>query len=140
MVTNMLHRSPFRDMRVLQEEVNRLAQSAAAPRVTFPAINLYAHQDAIVVTAELAGVKADNLDITVHRDTVTLRGERQDEPGEAKAYHRLERGRGSFVRTIGLPYQVDPDKVSAQLKDGILTLTLHRPEHDKPKRIRVSPA
>ena len=83
-------------------------------------------------------MKNDDLEITVHRDTVTLRGERQDELGEATAYHRRERGRGSFVRTFGLPFQVDPDKVDAKLKEGILTLSLQRPEHDKPKRIRVS--
>ena len=51
---------------------------------------------------------------------------------------RRERGRGSFVRTFGLPFQVDPDKVDAKLKDGVLTLSLQRPEHDKPKRIRVT--
>ena len=78
MVTNMLYGGPFRDMRLLQEEVNRLAQSAAAPQATFPAINVYAHQDGIVITAELPGVQQDDLEITVHRDTVTLRGERQD--------------------------------------------------------------
>ena len=50
MVTNMLYGGPFRDMRLLQEEVNRLAQSAAAPQATFPAINVYAHQDGIVIT------------------------------------------------------------------------------------------
>ena len=139
MITNMLYGSPFRDMRLLQEEVNRLAQGAAAPRATFPAINVYAHQDGIVITAQLPGVKNDDLEITVHRDTVTLRGERQDELGEeATAYHRRERGRGSFVRTFGLPFQVDPDKVDAKLKEGILTLSLQGPEHDKPKRIRVS--
>ena len=140
MITSMLYGSPFRDMRLLQEEVNRLAQSAAAPRAGFPAINVYAHQDGIVITAELPGVQQDNLEITVHRDTVTLRGERQDQPEDAGAYHRRERGRGSFVRTFGLPFQVDPDKVDAQLRDGVLTLALHRPAHDMPKRIRVSGA
>ena len=137
MITNMFYGSPFRDMRLLQEEVNRLAQSGPAPR-SFPAINVYAHQDGIVITAELPGVHSDDLEITVHRDTITLRGERQDEPAEARAYHRRERGRGIFVRTFGLPFQVDPDKVDAKLKDGILTLHLQRPEHDKPKRIRVT--
>jgi HSP20 family protein len=138
MITNMLYGSPFREARLLQEEVNRLAQRAAAPQASFPAINVYAHQDGIVITAELPGVQPDNLEITVHRDTVTLGGERQDRPEDAKAYHRQERGRGSFVRTFGLPFQVDPDKVEAKLRDGILTLSLQRPEHDKPKRIRVS--
>jgi HSP20 family protein len=61
MVTNMLYGGPFRDMRLLQEEVNRLAQSAAAPQATFPAINVYAHQDGIVITAELPGVQRTTL-------------------------------------------------------------------------------
>ena len=139
MITNMLYGGPFRDMRLLQEEVDRLAQRAA-PQASFPGINVYAHQDAIVITAELPGVKENDLDITIHRDTVTLRGERQDEVEEAKAYHRRERGRGSFVRTFGLPFQVDPDKVEAKLNAGILTLSLERPEHDKPKRIRIGSA
>ena len=87
MVTNMLYGGPFRDMRLLQEEVNRLAQSAAAPQATFPAINVYAHQDGIVITAELPGVQQDDLEITVHRDTVTLRGERQDKSDDAAVSH-----------------------------------------------------
>src|SRR5918911_3321715 len=129
---------PFREMRRLQDEFNRLFQPAAAPRAGFPAINVYAHQDGVVLTAELPGVKQDDLDITVRRDTVTLRGERQDQPQGARAYHRRERGQGGFARTFGLPFQVDPEKVEAKLMDGVLTLTLERPEQDKPKRIRVS--
>src|SRR5919206_4224157 len=130
---------PFREMRRLQDEVNRLFQTAAAPRSGgFPAINVYAHQDGVVITAELPGVKQDDLEITVHRDTVTLRGERQDQPEDARAYHRRERGRGSFGRTFGLPFPVDPDQVEAELLDGVLILTLQRPEQDKPKRIRIS--
>ncbi len=130
---------PFREMRRLQDEVNRLFQTAATPRSGgFPAINVYAQQDGVVITAELPGVKQDDLEITIHRDTVTLRGERQDQPQDARAYHRRERGHGQFVRTFGLPFQVDPEKVEAKLVDGVLTLALHRPEQDKPKRIRVS--
>src|SRR3954470_5577490 len=67
-----------------------------------------------------------------------LRGERQDEPEDARSYHRRERGRGSFGRTFGLPFQVDPDEVEAKLSDGVLILTLQRPEQDKPKRIRIT--
>ena len=85
MITNMLYGSPFREARLLQEEVNRLTQRAAAPQASFPAINVYAHQDGIVITAELPGVQPDNLEITVHRDTVTLGGERQDRPEDTIA-------------------------------------------------------
>ena len=129
---------PFRDMRRLQDEGNRLFQPTAAPRSGgFPAINVYAHQDGVVITAELPGVRQDDLEITVHRDTITLRGERRDQAQDARAYHRRERGHGPFARTFGLPFQVDPEKVDAKLVDGVLTLTLERPEQDKPRRIRV---
>jgi HSP20 family protein len=137
MVSGLFYGSPFRDLRRLQEEMDRLTRSATTPQ-GFPAINVYAHQDEIVITAELPGVKEDDLDITVHRDTVTLRGQRQDQPEAAQGYHRRERRSGPFGRTFSLPFQVDPERVEAKLSNGILTLTLHRPEHDKPKRIRVS--
>jgi len=137
MSASMFYGTPFRDLRRLQEEMERLTRSATAPQ-GFPAINVYAHQDGIVITAELPGVNEDDLDITVHRDTVTLRGERQDQISEAGGYHRRERRSGLFERTFSLPFQVDPERVEAKLRNGILTLTLQRPEQDKPKRIRVS--
>lgn len=137
MVSSLFYGSPFRDLRRLQEEMDRLTRRAPTPQ-GFPALNVYAHQDGIVITAELPGVKEDDLDITVHRDTVTLRGQRQDQPEGAQGYHRRERRTGSFGRTFSLPFNVDPDRVEATLRDGILMLTLHRPEQDKPKRIRVS--
>jgi HSP20 family protein len=139
MVMNTLYGTdPLRDMRRLQDEVNRLVQGAAAPRSGFPSINVYANPDGIVITAELPGVKHDDLEITVHRDTVTLGGERQDRPEDSQVYHRRERGRGRFVRTFGLPFQVDTEKVKATLSDGVLILSLQRPEADKPKRIQVT--
>ena len=137
MVSSLFYGSPFRDLRRLQEEMDRLTRSATTPQ-GFPAINVYAHQDGIVITAELPGVKEDELDITVHRDTVTLRGQRQDQPEGAQGYHRRERRSGVFGRTFSLPFNVDPDRVEAKLRDGILTLTLHSPEQDKPKQIRVN--
>jgi len=136
MSASMFYGTPFRDIRRLQEEMERLTRSAIAPQ-GFPAINVYAHQDGIVITAELPGVNEGDLDISVHRDTVTLRGERQDQT-EAQGYHRRERRSGPFGRTFSLPFQVDPERVEAKLLNGILILTLHRPEQDKPKRIRVS--
>jgi len=139
MIPSMLYGSPLREARRLQEEMERLTRSMTSPQ-GFPAINVYAHHDGIVITAELPGVKEDDLEITVHRDTVTLRGERLDQPEIAKGYHRRERRNGTFGRTFSLPFQVDPDRVEAKLRNGILTLKLHRPEHDKPKRIRVSAA
>lgn len=130
---------PFSDMRRLQSQVNQLFQSAAAPQAgSFPYVNVYANPDAITVTAELPGVSEGDLDLSVHRDTLSIRGERKDAGiEEAKGYHRRERRIGRFVRTLSLPYAVDPEQVEAEMKNGVLRLTLRRPESDKPKRIRV---
>lgn len=132
---------PFGDIRQLQDEMNRLFSASFAgrrpPPAGFPAINAFANEDGIALTAELPGVRAEDLDISVFRETLTLRGNRQA-PEEAKAYHRRERLHGEFVRTINLPFQVDPERVEANMQDGLLRLSLHRPEEDKPKRIKIN--
>jgi HSP20 family protein len=130
---------PFGEMRRLQDEVNRLFSSyQGTPSATFPAVNAYANEDGIALTAQLPGVSQDDLDISVFRDTLTLRGRRQPESTDRQAYHRRERGQGEFVRNISLPFSVDPDRVEATIQDGVLRISLHRPEQDKPKRIKVS--
>lgn len=129
---------PVSEMRRLQSEFNRLFQTAPASGGGFPYVNVYANQDAVTITAELPGVSQDDLDITVHRDTLSIRGERRgvsaDEP---KGYHRRERRTGRFMRTMSLPFAVDPDNVEADMQNGMLRLTLRRPESDKPRRIQV---
>jgi HSP20 family protein len=131
---------PFEDIRRLQDEMNQLFSASVTgrrrPAAGFPAVNAYANEDGIALTAELPGVRADDLDISVFRETLTLRGKREPE-AEAKAYHRRERLQGEFVRTISLPFQVDPERVEANMQDGLLRLSLHRPEEDKPRRIQV---
>jgi len=137
-----MYGDPFGQMRRLQEDVNHLFQAASGAPGTlgagFPAMNIYASQDGVTVTAEVPGVSSDALDITVHRDTLTLSGERPGGAEDAKGYHRRERGRGRFARTVSLPFQVDPDQVEARLADGVLTLHLRRPEEDKPRRIAIN--
>jgi HSP20 family protein len=130
---------PFGEMRRLQDEVNRLFSSyQVTPSEAFPAVNAYANEDGIALTAQLPGVSQDDLDISVFRDTLTLRGRRQPEAADRQAYHRRERGQGEFVRNISLPFSVDPERVEATIQDGVLRISLHRPEQDKPRRIKVS--
>ena len=134
---------PFDEIRRLQDEVNRAFSSAFTgprPQATaagFPAINAYASEHGVAITAELPGVKPDDVDVSVFRDTVTLRA-RREAPQDAKAFHRQERRYGEFARTINLPFRVDPDRVEATMEDGVLRLSLHRPEEDKPRRIKIS--
>ena len=129
MVARMLFGAdPFRNIRRLQDEVSRLE---------FPAVNVFVNQDGVIITAELPGVRSEDLDILTHRDSVTLSGERQTETEEARGYHRRERRGGRFVRTVSLPFVVDPNMVEADLVNGVLTLVLPRAEEDKPRRINV---
>ena len=130
---------PLQEMRRLQDEVNRLFSPTArlTPAPGFPAMNAYAKEDGVVITAELPGVESGDLDISVFRDTLTLRGRREAEAADPNSYHRRERGQGQFARTVTLPFRVDPDRVEAELQHGVLRLRLHRPEEDKPRKIAV---
>jgi HSP20 family protein len=128
---------PFGEMRRLQSEMNRVFEANTTRAAEFPPINAYANQDGAVITAELPGVKADDLNLSVHRDSVTLSSERRTESDEARAYHRRERQQGRFNRTVALPFQIDPERVEASMTAGVLTITLQRAEADKPKRIKV---
>jgi HSP20 family protein len=127
---------PFRELRRLQEEMDRLA-GAFTPAASFPAVNLYAGRDGIAVSAELPGVAKDELEIHAHRDTLTLRGTRRPAAEDEAAFHRRERRSGAFTRTIQLPFRVDPERIEARLENGVLQLSLQRPEEDKPRRIEV---
>ena len=129
----------LREMRRLQSEVERLFQTALpSAAASFPPLNVYASHDGVAITAELPGVSEDELEISVHQDTVTLAGERKNPEGsEGKKHHRRERGGGRFARTLSLPFRVDPEKVDARLENGILRLSLQRPDSDKPRRIQI---
>jgi HSP20 family protein len=128
---------PFRELRRLQEEMDRLAGAFTPAAASFPAVNLYAGRDGIAVSAELPGVAKDELEIHAHRDTLTLRGTRRPAAENEQAYHRRERRSGAFTRTIQLPFRVDPERIEARLENGLLQLSLQRPEEDKPRRIEV---
>ena len=139
MATRMLYGlDPFRQIRRLQSEVSRVAERGSARAEEFPALNAYANQDGVVITAELPGIRIDDLAVSVHRDAITLSGERQTDIAEAKQYHRRERRQGRFVRTVSLPFIVDPKGVEAVVKNGVLRLELPRAEEDKPRRINIS--
>ena len=108
----------LRDLRRAQEDMNRLFGGVRfAPRSEFPAVNVWAGADGAIVTAEVPGVSPDQIDVTVHQDTVTLRGKREPEAAAGDAVeHRRERTYGPFVRTVVLPFRVDADQVCRPLR------------------------
>jgi HSP20 family protein len=130
----------------LRQEVNRLFNvfgPGTEPFVSrvYPALNLTDDGSNFYVRAELPGVDPESLDISVVEGQLLIRGERKIQPEEQKAgYHRRERESGIFRRTMTLPAKVDPGKVAADLKNGVLTVTLPRAEEAKPRKISVKTA
>ncbi len=103
----------------------------------FPAVNLYESGDSYVLTAELPGLRAEDIDVAVERDRVTLRGERRIDHPEDASLHRVERRAGAFRRTVQLPLEVDGEKVEAIYRNGVLTLRIPKAPEHQPRRISV---
>ncbi|MBL8745228.1 MAG: Hsp20/alpha crystallin family protein [Phycisphaerae bacterium] len=108
----------------------------AMPR--FPAINLWQNDTSVFIEAELPGFRPEDIDITVQRDEITLKGSRTlPEPPEGARPIRQERASGTFERVIRLPFAVANEKAVADFKNGVLTLTLPKPAEAQPRKVRV---
>jgi HSP20 family protein len=105
----------------------------------FPAINLTEDADNFYVRAELPGIKAEALDIQAVGRNLTISGERTiASEGENVRYHRREREAGKFSRIIGLPRDINPEKVDAKLVNGLLTVSIAKADAAKPKQITIN--
>jgi HSP20 family protein len=101
-------------------------------------VDMYETDDALVLTADLPGVSKDEVNIEVHQNTLTLRGERKPTAEvQADRYHRVERAYGPFQRSFVLPTMVDQEKVQATYHESILELRLPKLESAKPRRIAI---
>lgn len=109
--------------------------------VRIPSIDISETDDAIQVTTDVPGMKAEDVDIEIRNDHLTISGDTSEETEskqkDGRTYHRIERRSGSFSRTVRLPCDVQQDKVAAELKDGVLTVTLPKAEVAKSKKIPV---
>ena len=103
-----------------------------------PKVDIYDDEHAIVLKAELPGVEKDNIVVDVKGRVLTLKGERSsDSDVKEESYHRRERFFGSFERRFNLPENVDPDKITADYKDGVLKVGIPKPEDIQPRQITV---
>lgn len=138
--------SPLDQLSTLRNEINRLfdvpfgnLDRTEAFNSWAPAVDLHEDKDNLIVTAELPGMRKEDIDISFHDGSLTVAGERKHEKkyGEGDT-SRSERYFGRFQRTISLPKQVDVGAVKASYKDGILKVTLPKSPEAKPKQIEVS--
>ena len=103
-----------------------------------PPVDVAETQDKILVRAELPGVKQDQIQIEFENGLLTIRGERKLEKVDGVTWHRVERTYGSFSRSFTLPRTVDPEKIAASYRDGVLEIEVPKREEAKPKQIRIA--
>ena len=138
---------PFRDLRSLQEEVNRLFtgnmarsfdEEGIARGSWSPSVDIYENKDQIVLEAELPGMKREDFDLSVENNVVTLRGERHfEKKDDSDNYHRVERAYGNFTRSFTLPNTVTAEGATAEYTNGVLRVTLPKREDTKARRIEI---
>ncbi|NOX37884.1 MAG: Hsp20/alpha crystallin family protein [Calditrichaeota bacterium] len=141
--------SPARELMNIQEEMNRLINrffgpslleetELPTPTTWYPLVDIKETNNEFIVTAELPGMKKDDIHITYKDGVLTIEGERKQEKEEKDVnFHRVERRYGKFYRTFQLPAMVQEDKIEANYKDGILTIRLPKAEEAKAKEIEV---
>ena len=139
---------PMRELSALQSRVNRVLEDtfgtplhrAEQPGAGTwaPAVDIFETATEIVVKAEVPGIARDQVHVEVEDGVLSLRGERKFEKEvKEENYHRVERVYGAFHRSFTLPDSVDPEKVGAELRDGVLEVRLGKREQAKPRQIQV---
>jgi HSP20 family protein len=144
-MSNLTRWEPAREMMTLREAMDHLFDEAftrpfggMSENWSRPAIDMYQTDDEVVVKASLPGIKAEDVQINITGDVLTLRGEtKQEQEKKEKAYHLREHRWGSFERSIALPTSVSADKATAEFENGILTVTLPKAEEARPKTINI---
>ena len=145
MARNIVTWDPFREMTTMRDDMERFFDSMIGryPRersegLWAPAIDVEETNEAMVVRAELPGMKREEIKVTVADDTVTISGERRHEAEQkGKTFHRVERAFGTFQRTIVLPVSIQGDRAAASYKAGVLELVLPKAERVKAHEIAV---
>jgi len=131
---------PFADMHRLQGAMNRFFDGGRSVERSggFPSVNFWTSQDSVVMSAELPGLAEQDIELTVKDTMISIRGTYPEpETGDDVTWHRRERPAGSFLRSIELPFRIEPDQVDARFENGVLTVEMKRPEDDKPKKIQI---
>jgi HSP20 family protein len=124
-------------LRLFQDSLSRLF-SESGSRPWTPAVDVFENENELVLKADLPEVDPKNVAIQIENGTLTLKGERRFEENKTgKAYHRIERGYGSFVRAFTLADTIDSEHVKADYRNGVLTITLPKKEIAKPRTVNV---
>jgi len=135
---------PFREFNTLPARLAFWGKDWEEPLSTttyVPSVDIFETDNEVVVKAEMPGMNANDIDVRLENNVLTLKGERYfEKDAKEENYHRIEREYGTFTRSFALPRTVNGDKVSAEYRDGILKIVLPKKEETKPKAIKVAAA
>ena len=140
---------PFRNVAALQDRINRIFDESFSRTDDLdddismsawkPLVDIYETDEAIILKAELPGIKKEDVSVEVKDNVLTLKGVRTEEKEiKEKNYYRKERAFGTFSRSFNLQHRIQPDKIKARFKDGVLKIEIPKPEEEKPKQITVN--
>jgi HSP20 family protein len=125
---------PLQDLLAAQQRIARLA---TAPTGWTPAVDILETSDRYVVMMELPGLTQDDVQLQHHDDRLTISGTRRQRESSGEQFHRIERGHGNFSRTFQLPMPVDAEHITADLRDGVLTVTCPKVADASKRRIQI---
>ncbi|MBK9164662.1 MAG: Hsp20/alpha crystallin family protein [Acidobacteria bacterium] len=143
----MIKFDPFRELRTLNDEMNRLftAVPASADRGEFargawsPNVDIYEDENRLIVEAELPGMNREDFEVSVENNVLTLKGERKfEKKTEGDNYHRVERAYGSFTRQFTLPQTITAEGATADFENGVLRVALPKREETKARKIEIT--
>jgi len=144
---NRGYTSPFGLLQSIHDDITRALEDSPAPSFSpsrwglttgafVPPVDMFDQGASVVVRADLPGLKKEDIDVSVIRNTLTIRGEKAEEKVEGKS--RSERLFGSFSRSLALPVPVDTEKVAATYRDGVLEIVLPKTKESKPRQVTVA--
>jgi HSP20 family protein len=135
---SLSHFDPLGNLRLFEDAFTRMLSEPHANRPWSPAVDIYETENELVLKADLPDVDQKDIDVRVENQTLSIAGERKFERNESgKGYHRIERSYGSFVRSFAVPNAFDTETISAEYKNGVLTVTLPKKETAKPRQVKV---
>ncbi len=135
---SLTHFDPLASMRLFEDAFTRMLSEPRTSRPWSPAVDIFETDNELVLKADLPDVDLKDIDVRVENQTLSISGQRNFEKEESgKGYHRIERSFGSFARSFAVPNSFDTDKIGAEYKNGVLTVTLPKKEAAKPRQLKV---
>jgi HSP20 family protein len=135
---SLTHYDPLASVRMFEDAFTRLINEPRANRPWSPAVDIFETENELVLKADVPDVEANDIDVRLENQTLTISGERKfEEEKTSKGFHRIERSYGTFVRSFAVPNTFDTGNVNAAFKNGVLTVTLPKKEAAKPRQVKV---